>query len=179
MKTYDPASDEVRARVAALIEDRYPDLRVSNAKIDLFFVWADGNQTPLSHVGYAAAAVVRALGDKDRVAGRGDAEIVIDREHYQMLKPAERDALLDHELYHLVVKKDRYGAIKSDEHRRPLLKMRKHTHQFGWFDEIAKRHGSAAAEVQQAREFMKQSGQIYLLFDEVKEQADLKETAGV
>jgi hypothetical protein len=165
MKTYDPAPQDVHTRLAALIEKFHPDLKTSTARIDLLFVWAEEGQTPLQCHGYPAQAVVRIIGDKDRVAGRGDAEIVIDRENYQMLSEAEKDALLDHELYHLIVKKDRHGIIQVDDHRRPKMKMRRHDHEFGWFDEIARRHGEHSAEIQQARAFSEVRGQLYLQLD--------------
>ena len=164
MKTYVKAPEPVHGRVNALIEKWHPDLKTSNARIDLLYVYADEGQTPLSCHGYPAAAVVRVIGDKDRVAGRGDAEIVIDKQYYEELTDPEKDALLDHELYHLIVKKDRHGVIELDDHRRPLMKMRKHDQQFGWFDAIAQRHGEASAEVQQARQFGQAKSQLYFGF---------------
>lgn len=164
MKTFDPAPQSVHSRLSAIIARFHPDLKASGARIDLLYVYADEGQTPLSCHGYPALAVVRIIGDKDRVAGRGDAEIVIAKESYEDMSDAEKDALLDHELYHLVVKKDRHGIIQVDDHRRPKMKMRKHDHQFGWFNEIAKRHGDASAEVQQARAFGQAQGQLYFGF---------------
>jgi hypothetical protein len=48
---------------------------------------------------------------------------------------------------------------------RPKLLMRKHDHQFGWFDEVAQRHGEASPEVRQARVLMESSGQLYFDFE--------------
>jgi hypothetical protein len=48
---------------------------------------------------------------------------------------------------------------------RPKLAMRKHDHQFGWFDEVAQRHGEASPEVRQARVLMEKSGQLYFDFE--------------
>lgn len=44
---------------------------------------------------------------------------------------------------------------------RPVLKIRLHDQQHGWFDEIARRHGDASIEVQQAKAFADSSGQTY------------------
>lgn len=144
MKTYDRAPEPVYARVRNLIERFHHDLKASEARIDLLFVYADEGQTPLTLHGYSCQAVVRIIGDKDRVAGRGDAEIVIDRENYDGLSEREKDALLDHELFHLIVKKDRHGIIQVDDHRRPKFTMRKHDIELGWFDMIAQRWGMPA-----------------------------------
>jgi len=43
--------------------------------------------------------------------------------------------------------------------------MRKHDHQFGWFDAVAQRHGEASPEVRQARVLMESSGQLYFDFE--------------
>lgn len=162
---YDQAPDEVRVRVDALIEKHYPDLKTAGVRIDLLQVSNEDAEPCLKLHGYGAAAVVRIIGTKDRVAGRGDAEILVDCATYEKLKPEARDALLDHELYHLQVKKDKHGALKFDDHGRPVLKMRLHDWQLGWFDEIARRHGEFSMEVQHARALARQTGQLYFALD--------------
>lgn len=51
--------------------------------------------------------------------------------------------------------------MKRDDLGRPVLKIRLHDQQHGWFDEIARRHGDASIEVQQAKAFADSSGQTY------------------
>ena len=68
--------------------------------------------------------------------------------------------MIDHELTHLAKK----GTI-FDPLDRPKLSMRLHDHQFGWFDQIAKRHGRASIEVKQVRAFFESSGQMYFDFE--------------
>jgi len=173
MKTYDPAPQSVHTRLASLIDRFHPDLKASQARIDLLFIWSTGDDAVLRLHGYSCQAVVRIIGDKDRVAGRGDAEIVIDKANWEDLTDAEKDALLDHELYHLIVQKDSYGAIKVDGHRRPKFRMRLHDQQVGWFDEIARRHGDASAEIKHARSLLKQRGQLYFNWTPETEMPDL------
>lgn len=165
-KIYDQALPEVHGRVAALIEKYHPELKELAVKIDLLMVSTDSETSPaLTHGGYKALAVVRKTNSKERAHGRGDAEIVMDRDHYEGMDPAERDALLDHELYHLVPKLDKKtGTYKRDEHGRPKFGMRKHDRQFGWFDAIAARHGKNSAEVQQANWIKDEAGQVYFGF---------------
>lgn len=167
MKSYHKAGEDVQDRVTALITKYHPDLLAANVRIDLVFVEDDSddeNKPALTLHGYACLGVVRKLPVKDRAMGRGDAEIVLDEKRYRKeLEAAERDALLDHELYHLVVVKD--GTTpKIDAVGRPVLKIRKHDRQFGWFDEIARRHGKNSNEVFQAQQLMDQAGQTYFNF---------------
>jgi hypothetical protein len=160
MKTFEPAPASLRPRVDALIKRFYPDLIKAEVKIDLIFVTTDGEGSALSHGGYPALAVVKIVGTKERAMDRGDAEIVIDQERFENMDEKEQDALLDHELYHLELKKD--GAVfKVDTNGRPRLGCKKHDRQFGWFDEIARRHGEHAVEVKQALHLKSEAGQLY------------------
>jgi hypothetical protein len=161
MKTYETCPQSVADRVAALIKKSYPDLINCNTKVDLLFVSTNSDGPALCLHGYPCAAVVRALRSKDRAAGRGDAEIVIDRVGYEAMTDLRRDALLDHELYHLEVALDRAQRYKVDGEGRPILKMRKHDREFGWFDEIARRHGENSFEIRQARNLLGEQGQLY------------------
>lgn len=164
-KTYDQAPDEVRERLIALIKRFHPDLEKVQVRIDLLMASTDSeNGHAVTCGGYPAYAVVRVLGPKERTMERGDAEIVIDRDAYEAMNPATRDALLDHELYHLEVKRDQGGQVKRDDHGRPVLKLRKHDFQVGWFHEIARRHGMASIEVTQATSLKEEQGQVYFEF---------------
>lgn len=165
MKTYSKAPDAVVERAAHLIAIFHPQLKEIGVKIDFLAIANDDETKPgLTHQGYPAAAVVRLLGIKERTMGRGDAEIVIDEHYWMGLDEAEKDALLDHELYHLVVPK----RLVYDERGRPKLKIRKHDRQMGWFDEIAKRHGHASGEVKQAMNLVASAKQIYFDFANIQ-----------
>lgn len=166
MKIYDQAPEEVRTRVAALLEKFHTDLLAARVVVDLLMVSLDGDEgdAVMLH-GHACFAVIRITSTKERAAGRGDAEMLIDGAKYEAMSGAQRDALLDHELYHLNVAKDRFGVFKIDSGDRPQLKMRQHDHEFGWFDAIAKRHGAASFEVQQAEAFRRGSGQLSFGWD--------------
>ena len=56
------------------------------------------------------------------------------------------------------------GNVRRDDIDRPLLRIRKHDHQFGWFDAVARRHGKHSIEVQQAHQLtaMDELRQLYL-----------------
>lgn len=167
---YSKAPADVAERALPLIEKNHFELFNHDLKIDYIFANAtvkdDGTPTgpAVSHGGYPALAVARNLSMKDRVMGRGDCEIVIDADRWPLLSDAEKDALLDHEIEHFQIAMDKYGNPKLDDIHRPKLKIRKHDHQFGWFDNIARRHGLASLEVRQFQElcYCDAGGQYYL-----------------
>jgi hypothetical protein len=134
----------------------------------------------LKHQGYPAGAVVRITPLKDRALGIADATIVIDRAGWLALTQRQRDALVDHELTHLVRKVDKdAGELVCDVLDRPKLLMRKHDRFFGWFDEVAQRHGEASTEVMQARRLVESSGQLYFDFEPRSQEPNRSQFGGL
>jgi hypothetical protein len=167
MKSYTICPKPVLDRAAALLKKYFPDHHKLGVTVQLLFVSHDGDGPALTFGGYPAAGVIRKTSAKERAAGRADAEMVLDEERFAGMTERQRDALLHHELYHLVLdlaKKTKQPKI--DAAGRPVLKIRKHDHQFGWFDETAKIYGEDSGEVQQARHLMSQSGQLYFSFSD-------------
>lgn len=168
-KTYSKAPDECTDRVAHLLKIFHPQLRDVGLKIDLLSVSTDKLESPLKLNGYPCAAIVRVVDVKGRTMGRGDAEIVIDEAMYLKMPDDHKDALLDHELYHIALKFDKHGVLKRDERGRPKIGMKKHDYQFGWFAEIAQRHGVASMEVKQATKlFLAEKQTLFAFVDNVK-----------
>ena len=159
MPRYEKSPAEVRQIVDRMMDRYHPQLR--DAKVDVCCLMAfpttdkngDNTGPPIKFQGYPAAAVVKIIGLKERTDGRADAEICIDGDKWPTLSDSEKDALVDHELEHLELKTDKHGAIVRDDLDRPKLKIRKHDHQFGWFDSIVRRHGRNSLEHQQFVEF--------------------------
>ncbi len=164
-KTYEPAPDSVKELAESLIAKYYKDLEKSGVMLD--FVFARNDMGPaVTCQGYDAAAVIRIMPLKDRAMGRKDAEITIDADIYTHLDHKGRAALLDHELYHLIVARDETNSYRFDDLHRPMLKLRKHDHQMGWFVEIAQRHGADSFEVRQASTVFFANEQVYFPFAE-------------
>jgi hypothetical protein len=190
--TYTKADEDVLAVLVRMTERFHPELVKSGAIVDVMMAHAEVNEAgektgnAVSCHGMPAYAKVRAIGLKDRSAGRGDAEIIIDANKWAEMPPERRDALIDHELEHLEVKVDsETGDYVMDDCNRPKFKLRKHDFQVGWFDSIAKRHGAASIECKQAELLMDEKGQIYFGFAETdkfpfdaaaKQQADASKT---
>lgn len=163
MKTYSPAPDADNC--IGSVRDDYHD-ELAGVTVSALFVFDTESTTAvLKHQGYPALAVVRITPIRDRALQIADATIVVDRSGWLTLSQRQRDALIDHELTHLrrVVDKET-GHPVFDVLDRPKLAMRRHDHQFGWFDEIAQRHGEASPEVRQAQTLMESSGQLYFDF---------------
>lgn len=164
MKTYSEAPD-VSGTVEEIQELHHPEL--DGVTVGVLFVFDDeeSSDSVLKYQGYPAQAVARITPLRDRAMGLADALIVVDRANWVALTQSQRDALIDHELTHLTRALDKETQRpKSDVLGRPKLRMRQHDHQFGWFDEIAQRHGEASPEVRQATRLMESSGQLYFDF---------------
>lgn len=169
MKIYQPAPAEIERRIAALREKYYAKGQpedLTDVTIGVLFVHDDNepDKPVLTHQGYPAAATIRIVGARDRAQGMPDTQIVIDRATWLSFDAKKQNAVLDHELYHLERKLDKHGAPTYDSHDRPRLTLRKHSWQFGWFDEIAKRHGDNSLERIQARMLLDATSQLYFDF---------------
>lgn len=160
-KRYIPASEDVYEHIKRLRKQHYDYL--DGVSVGALFIADEDGDPCLSHRGYPAAAMCRIVPGRDRAAGMPDAQIIIDLAIWQGYDAKRKAALIDHELYHLKpVVKD--GEQKFDAQDRPKLEIRLHDYQFGWFDEIAKRHGEASGEVSQAKLLVEMSGQLYFDF---------------
>jgi hypothetical protein len=164
VKTFSDASEDVLISLEQMLKAHHDELR--KVKICSLFIYDDEepNQV-LMHQGYRAAAMVRICSLRERASGTADAVMVIDRACWLEMDKPQRDALVDHELMHLeLVEDEQTGKTKYDSIGRPKLRLRKHDHQFGWFDAVALRHKEASIEVRQARELIASTGQLYFDF---------------
>lgn len=97
--------------------------------------------------GYPALAKIKKTTLENRANGDADARLIIDAEYWEHADKAQRTALIDHELTHLVlVVKD--GEVQRDDLYRPKLRMRLHDFEIGGFYEICERHKEKAVELQ-------------------------------
>jgi hypothetical protein len=184
MATYSPASTDVDAIIAEVIGEFYPDLVEAGAKISAVFAYPtldkDGEPTGPAMVkdDRQILARVKKNSEEDRCAGKADATITIDHEEWDKLSDDETDgagrkrALIDHELHHLIVRRDKMtGLVATDDRGRPLFKMKPHDWEITGFKAVVERHGRHSYEKRQARQFHDTYGN--LLFDFAAEQARL------
>lgn len=169
-KKYSEVSSDVLERLEAVRAKHHAHLEA--VSIAALFVFTDEDEAVLQHSGYPASAVTKVVGLKERAAGMADALIVIDRHTWSELGARQKDALLDHELTHLMPEIDsETGATKQDSLGRMKLKIRKHDHQIGWFTEVAERHGENSPELQQVAALINGGGQMYFDFTQAKQAA--------
>lgn len=150
-KTYSKMPEETTERVAHLCRLFHPELLKCGVTIDLISVSTTGERPALTLHRVPCLAVVRVTNIKERTKGLGDAEIVFDEEKYLKLSDEEKDALCDHELEHLEIRRDKKtNAPLLDCRGRVKMRTKPHDYDFGWFVNIAERHGMAALECKQA-----------------------------
>lgn len=142
----------------------HPDLDSVALKIDFLFVFRDpdGEAPAIMHQGHRALGLGSITKLKDRVKGLGDCEIQIDGDAWPDMPESDKLALLDHELEHFEVRRDKKtGDFQWDDINRPLLKRREHDREFGFFDNIARRHGASSIEVKNLRQMFTEAGHSY------------------
>ena len=155
------------AREILIQYDTHKPLLDARVKLDFVFAYADENEAGLprnfaiTHHGRRVFGQARVIKLKDRVMGRGDAEITLDANWWDAATEPQQRALLDHELHHVMVKTDKHGRFEFDDIHRPAIGMRPHDYEFGWFTVIAARHGADSVEQEQAARMMTTSGQFY------------------
>jgi len=166
--TYEKCDAAVEQMAAAILCEfqTHKPLLDARVKVDFVFGYAeqdeDGNPKgdALRKNGIKALGICRKLPLKDRAMGRGDAEIALDGDWWRRANDAQKRALLDHELHHLAVRIDDRGVVRDDL-RRPVLDIRKHDVDVGWFAVIAARHGAWSVECDQAKKVMDNYGQFF------------------
>ena len=187
---FDKAPKETHEIIASMAGKHHPDLVEAKAKIECLIARREGAKGekvggPAVRVnGYPCAAKIKINGLSDRTEGKDDATITIDEESWAKLTPDQRAALIDHELNHLIVMRDgdeENAPVLRDKWGRPRMRLRKHDHQFGWFNDIAERHGDASPEIIQAKKFADEFGQLYfgwtLPFDSARPAESLADKA--
>lgn len=152
--------------LAQTLRAQYPEheaLDVAKVRIDYVFARSkrdeDNNKLDdaITHHGTKCLGLASIRNLKARTLMEFDAEILLDADHWDVCGEPQRRALLDHELFHFGV------TDKIDDLRRPVLRMRKHDVEFGWFATVAARHGSQSIERIQAKAIVDQFGQYFLL----------------
>lgn len=165
--TFQQAGQEVRDLGKLLITKFHQELAEAEVKIDYVFAFAelDEQSEPtgpaITHGGRAVLGLASRTKLKDRVKGLADGEILLDGDAWPKFTYAQKLAVLDHEMEHFQVKRDKLGAPLTDDIDRPLLTIRPHDREHGWFDIIAQRHGIHSVEVTQFRQTLLEAPQAY------------------
>lgn len=180
MPKFERAERAIADFTASIVAKDYPELHElmtldhENARqlaIDFIMVHGDEDENgepvgppAITHGGYPALALCRIINLRDRAMGRSDVEIQIDAGRWSKMGRHEQEALLAHEIHHILPKHDRFEAVKRDDLGRVELRLRKHDYQFGWFAEIARKYGPDSCEVKQAQLIYNQDGESIFPF---------------
>jgi len=168
MPTYKKAEQELLDIMADLIATapEHKPLLDAKVRVDLYTAWPDldDNGIPtnnaLMYRGRKVLGKAKILKLLDRTKELGDAEILLDGPHCEARPLIEVRAIIDHELTHLQVRLKNESVI-TDDLSRPLLKIRKHDEECGFFRSVAIRNGAASAERIEAQRMMDEAGQAY------------------
>lgn len=170
MPTYSKADRELHDVVLEAMDRWHSRLVDSDVTVDVLLAYGtrDKNDDIVSPAitdrGVQCRAKIKITSLRDRALGVADAVMLIDGDHIHEWSTPELDALIDHELTHLELATDKDGNLKRDDLDRPCLVMRLHDWEFGWFDEVARRHGDKSGEIQQARRLIESSGEVYQMY---------------
>lgn len=139
----------------------------AGVKIDFVFARAELDEKTNKPIGHAVVkkgmwvkGEAKKIGLRDRALGKADCEVMLDGDWWEQAGEDEQRALLDHELHHFAVKIDERGLV-LDDLGRPVIQLRYHDFECGFFKVIAERHGMASQERQIAAEVMCNMGQYF------------------
>lgn len=151
-KTYEKGRPDQIKLLAEVMAEHHPELAELGVRVGLVNVLPacseDGEPTgpAIKFAGAAVAAQVKLTTPAQRVHVDYDAIVSIDNARWNELSDESRAALLDHELTHLEVAKDKDGVAIITDDLRPKLKTRPDDFIVTGFYEVIKRHGDAALE---------------------------------
>lgn len=153
MPVYEKVTSDVQSLIERTLKKFHKDLVDQDVSVGALFAHAKVNKKGLKvgpalrFHGYVAFATIRVTSLKERVQGLPDAEMLIDGDRWPDLSKEQHAALIDHELEHLELKRDKVGDVKLDDLARPLLGCRLHDFQLGGFESIIRRHQDDALEL--------------------------------
>jgi len=173
MSNYKKCDNSVRQMAAAILTSNecYAPLLDAKVTVDYLFAFAPKDEEgmksgpAISHNGVACLGLASKNNTRLRALGLADCLVQLDGDWWQApdTKDEERRAVLDHELYHfLLVLNSEGSGPKLDSCKRPTIELRAHDFDFGWFKEIALRHGEHSIERKQALAILETAPQLFL-----------------
>lgn len=142
--SYSACPKEIYTRVEKMMAAK-PDLVIAEVAITCLFAQNDDGPA-LSHHGWPARAIIRKNSLRDRVAGLRDVTLLIDRQGWLGLTDIQQTALLDHEITHIEIARDKNGEMKTEDDGRPQIRLLKHDFQIGGFHSMVERYGKDSLE---------------------------------
>jgi hypothetical protein len=153
MKTvYEKAGQSIRDLVYSVMEQYHPELHQLEPEVAVLIVRKLDEDGEAYHAlkchGAEAAATIRVTSRRRRVLVDFDLEINIDGLTWDSIPERSKLALLDHELTHVVISKDKQGAPRQDDLGHYVFKLRPDDYAINGHFSVMERHGQFALEAQ-------------------------------
>lgn len=154
MSWYAIANEEINLTIQKVMKENHQELFNEGVTITALIARSE-NGPAITVRGCEAAGSIRITKLAERTLGLGDAVMILDGERLDAWTSKRLQAVIDHELRHLVLAKSKKtGQVQRDDQDRPKLKIRPHDFEFGWFARTAELYGEDSYEVSQAREIV-------------------------
>ena len=136
-------ADEYTCRLGKqILQQHHPELVAVDLTVTYKFA-----RGPLKLHGYPAAAIIKITSyDQRSCHGADDVILKIEESGWKEMTERQQLALLRHEFFHLILKRDKEGQPKLDDCGRPRLEMRLHDLVIGGFEQIVKEYGRDCQE---------------------------------
>lgn len=141
------ASAETHNFVYQVMEKYHPELAEHGITVTVFMaekVDKEGNSTKEPAIivrGQACSAEIRKANQRELGLGSGLLIIEVDALEWDNMPEKTRIALMDHELCHFVLKKEKKtGMVKLDGNDKPMLQGVHHDREIGIFYDVIRRH---------------------------------------
>ena len=153
---YSKADEELVATIREVMKQHHEDKHIEGVSVDCLLAHTDRiGGTAIKSRGTYALACIRITSLIERVMGMADAIMIIDNFSMQSWKDARLRAVIDHELEHIQLIRDKKNnSPRRDDHDRPMLGIKQHDYQFGWFEGPVKHYGYDAVEYDQAAQLV-------------------------
>lgn len=153
MKTiYEKAGQSIKDMVYSAMEQYHPELHQLEPEIAVLIVRKLDEDGEAYHAlkchGAEAAATIKVTSRRRRVLVDFDLEINIDGLTWDSIPERSKLALLDHELTHVVISKDKQGAPRQDDLGHYVFKLRPDDYTINGHFAVVERHGQFALEAQ-------------------------------
>lgn len=182
-KTYTKCSTDIRDIIDDVMKAYHGDLHREHVTIEALYVENIKKKTgeqlvALKKDGMAVAAQIKITPLDQRVLGHADAKLTIDTLAWTRLSANSKRALIDHEIQHLALARDKKrGFVKYDDHGRPQLKIRPHDWELTGFSSVVERHGESAVEAIAIRRFSADFHQLGLFAEHASMRRKADESA--
>lgn len=140
-------ANEAQQLVQTLLKTTFKELRAAGVTVSVLAAYAPQDKygrpkgPALKHRGRPAAATIEINSARDRTDGKADCTLTIDGDKWDSYPDRRKEALIHHELTHLVV-----DDGKEDAAGRPKLLMRQHDIEIGIFKDTINAYGTDAID---------------------------------